>query len=79
MAVSLPIKSTLTENHLLDLQKMRKVTVDKSSKTVTAQGGCTAADVEQPAEAEDLSVVFGVVNETGKCSNFHLVRTNQDD
>ncbi len=66
MAVSLQTKLTLTESSLLDLQKMRNVTVDKSSKTVTAQGGCTAADVEQPAEAEGLSVVFGVVNETGK-------------
>ena len=33
--------------------------------TVTAQGGCTARDVEQPCEAEGLSVVFGAVSETG--------------
>ena len=33
--------------------------------TVTAQGGCIARDVEQPCEAEGLSVVFGAVNDTG--------------
>ena len=47
-----------------DLKNMRKVTVDKEAKMVTAQGGCIAADVEQAAEAKGLSVVFGQVNET---------------
>lgn len=39
--------------------------------TVTAQGGCTARDVEQPCEAEGLSVVFGAVSDTGniRCLN----------
>lgn len=45
---------------------MRKVTIDKEAMTATAQGGCLAQDIEFPAEAEGLSVVFGVLNETGK-------------
>lgn len=48
-----------------DQKNRRKVTVDKINKTVTAQGGCLARDVEEPAEAEGLSVVFGAVNDTG--------------
>ena len=44
---------------------MREILVDKVSMTVTAQGGCTARDVEQPCEAEGLSVVFGAVSEIG--------------
>lgn len=44
---------------------MRKVSVDKAGMTVTAQGGCVARDVEQPCEAESLSVVFGAISETG--------------
>ena len=34
--------------------------------TVTAQGGCVARDVEQPCEADGLSVVFGAVSDTGE-------------
>ena len=44
---------------------MRQVTIDKAVMTAMAEGGCLAADVEQAAEAEGLSVVFGAVNETG--------------
>jgi len=51
---------------IVDLKEMNEASVDKSSMTVTAQGGCVARDLEQPAEAEGLSVVFGAVNETGK-------------
>jgi FAD/FMN-containing dehydrogenase len=35
---------------ILDLRKMRKVEIDLESKNVTAQGGCVAADIEQPLE-----------------------------
>lgn len=48
-----------------DLKEMNRASVDKSSMTVTAQGGCIARDLEQPAETEGLSVVFGAVNVTG--------------
>ena len=45
---------------------MRKVEVDKVTRTVKAQGGCLAKDVEDAAYAEGLSVVMGAVNDTGK-------------
>lgn len=45
---------------------MRKVFVDKSAMTVTAQGGCTARDVELPCDAEGVSATFGNINETGR-------------
>ena len=44
---------------------MRKVEVDKASKSVKAQGGCLAKDVEDAADADGLSVVLGAVNDTG--------------
>ena len=39
-----------TETKILDLRKMRKVEIDLESKSVIAQGGCVAADIEQPLE-----------------------------
>jgi hypothetical protein len=51
---------------VLDMRKMQKVKIDKAAMTATAQGGCLAEQVEVAAEAEGLSVVLGVVNETGK-------------
>ena len=51
---------------MIDLRNLNKVTIDKANKTVTAGGGCLAADLEYPAEKEGLSVVFGAVNETGE-------------
>ncbi|GES63905.1 hypothetical protein ATETN484_0009059200 [Aspergillus terreus] len=50
---------------VIDLGRMRRVSVDKEAMTVTAQGGCIARDVELPLEAEGLATVFGAVNETG--------------
>lgn len=55
---------------ITDLRKMRNVTVDKVAKTVTAQGGCLAADVEEAADVEGLTVPFGAVNETGKVNDY---------
>ena len=52
-------------NKAVDLRKLNNVVVDKAAKTVTSGGGCLARDLEKPAEAEGLGVVFGVVNETG--------------
>jgi FAD/FMN-containing dehydrogenase len=34
----------------LDLRKMRKVEIDFEKRSVTAQGGCVAADLEKPLE-----------------------------
>ncbi len=31
---------------------MRKVEIDLEKKSVTAQGGCVAADIEKPLEGE---------------------------
>ena len=35
---------------ILDLRKMRKVEIKLERKSVTAQGGCVAADIEKPLE-----------------------------
>ncbi|KAG8525241.1 uncharacterized protein KY384_008885 [Bacidia gigantensis] len=60
-----PQNSTRCADDCQDLRKLNKVTIDKASKTVTGGGGCVAGDLEKPAEAEGLSVVFGAINETG--------------
>ena len=48
-----------------DLKKMRRVTVDKVQRTLTAQGGCRTADLDDAAYKQGMSVVTGVVNDTG--------------
>jgi FAD/FMN-containing dehydrogenase len=53
---------------MIDLRKMRKVTVDKAGKRLTAQGGCLGADIDDAAWEEGLSVVSGTVSQTGKYS-----------
>jgi len=45
---------------------MRKVSIDITNETVTAQGGCQAVDVENPLAAAGYYAVFGAVNDTGK-------------
>jgi hypothetical protein len=47
---------------------MNKVSVDKTSMTFTAQGGCLAEALDIAAEKEGLSVVMGAVNDTGNHS-----------
>lgn len=54
-----------SEGLVIDLRKMRKVTIDKQNMRVIAEGGCLAEDLEVPAYAEGLGVVMGAVNETG--------------
>lgn len=44
---------------------MRRVTVDPTKRTVTAQGGALWQDVDQEAGAHGLATVGGVVNHTG--------------
>lgn len=44
---------------------MNNVVIDKAAMTVTAQGGCLAADLEKPLDAKGLSIVMGAVNDTG--------------
>ncbi|KAJ9634234.1 hypothetical protein H2199_009064 [Coniosporium tulheliwenetii] len=50
---------------IIDLRKMRKVTVDPEAKTITAEGGCTWEDVDVEAAKYGLATVGGTVNHTG--------------
>ncbi|KAF8861730.1 FAD-binding domain-containing protein [Acephala macrosclerotiorum] len=50
---------------VIDLSKMRKVTVDVEAKTVTAGGGALWKDVDDEAEKYQLAAVGGTVNHTG--------------
>lgn len=58
--------SSTTGGIVIDLQKLRKVSIDLESKTATAQGGCKAVDLEEPLAVEGYSVVMGAFNDTGK-------------
>jgi FAD/FMN-containing dehydrogenase len=49
----------------IDLSKMRSVSVDAASKTITAQGGALWSDVDTEAEKFGLAAVGGTVNHTG--------------
>jgi len=49
----------------INLSKMRHVSVDPETKTITAQGGCLWADVDNAAAEHDLAAVGGTVNHTG--------------
>ncbi|KAJ9654166.1 hypothetical protein H2201_009038, partial [Coniosporium apollinis] len=42
---------------IIDLRKMRKVTVDPEAKTITAEGGCTWEDVDVEAAKYGLATV----------------------
>jgi hypothetical protein len=50
---------------VIDLSKMRKVTVDAAKKTLTAQGGALWVDVDDAAQEHRLATVGGTVNHTG--------------
>jgi hypothetical protein len=50
---------------VIDLSKMRKVSVDPAAKTVTAQGGALWVDVDDAAQEHRLAAVGGTVNHTG--------------
>ncbi len=50
---------------VIDLSQMRSVTVDKASKTITAQGGCLWEDVDNVAYEHGLATVGGTINHTG--------------
>ena len=50
---------------MIDLSKMRKVTVDPQAKTVTAEGGAIWEDVDVEAAKYGLATVGGTVNHTG--------------
>lgn len=50
---------------VIDLSRMRKVTVDTGKKTITAQGGALWVDVDTAAGEHGLATVGGTVNHTG--------------
>lgn len=49
----------------IDLSRMMNVSVDVSSKTVTAQGGATWKEVDEAGAAHGLSTIGGTLNHTG--------------
>ncbi|KIW19443.1 hypothetical protein PV08_00015 [Exophiala spinifera] len=58
--------SSSTEGGLVvDLTKMRQVTVDVEKKTIKAGGGCIWEDVDHAAAEYGLATVGGTVNHTG--------------
>lgn len=50
---------------VIDLSRMTNVSVDVSSKTLTAQGGATWKEVDEAGAAHGLATVGGTVNHTG--------------
>ena len=50
---------------VVDLSEMRQVTVDPTSRTISAQGGCIWADIDQKSAEYGLATVAGTVNHTG--------------
>lgn len=50
---------------VIDLSKMRNVTVDANNKVITAQGGALWSDVDDAAGKHGLATVGGTVNHTG--------------
>ena len=52
-----------TKFDALDLRKMRKVDINLEKRSVTAQGGCIAADLEKPLEGNlSISAFMGTVS-----------------
>lgn len=50
---------------MIDLSKLRKVTVDSEKKTIKAEGGTIWEDVDVAAAKYGLATVGGTVNHTG--------------
>lgn len=50
---------------VIDLSRMRSVIVDAATHTVTAEGGCTLADIDHATQALGLAVPGGIVSSTG--------------
>lgn len=54
---------------VIDLFRMNKVTVDRSSKTITAQGGATWKEVVDGGAIHGLVTVGGTVNHTASAGS----------
>ncbi|EMD90161.1 hypothetical protein COCC4DRAFT_29636 [Bipolaris maydis ATCC 48331] len=57
--------ASIEDGIVIDLSKMRKVTVDPQAKTITAEGGALWEDVDVEAAKYGLATVGGTVNHTG--------------
>ncbi|KAF2703998.1 FAD-binding domain-containing protein [Pleomassaria siparia CBS 279.74] len=57
--------SSIEDGLVIDLSKMRNVTVDAEARTITAEGGTIWEDVDVEAAKFGLATVGGTVNHTG--------------
>jgi FAD/FMN-containing dehydrogenase len=57
--------ASIEDGIVIDLSKMRKVTVDVDAKTIKAEGGTIWEDVDVEAAKFGLATVGGTVNHTG--------------
>lgn len=57
--------ASIEDGVVIDLSKMRKVTVDAEAKTIKAEGGTIWEDVDVEAAKYGLATVGGTVNHTG--------------
>lgn len=57
--------STVDEGLVLDLSRLRTVTVDAEAQTVTVDAGVTLADIDRATAPYNLAVPIGVVSATG--------------
>lgn len=57
--------ASIEDGIVIDLSKMRKVSVDTQAKTVRAEGGTIWEDVDIAAAKHGLATVGGTVNHTG--------------
>jgi hypothetical protein len=57
--------ASIEDGIVIDLSKMRKVTVDSEAKTIKVEGGALWEDVDVGAAQHGLATVGGTVNHTG--------------
>jgi FAD/FMN-containing dehydrogenase len=57
--------ASIEDGIVIDLSKMRNVTVDPEAKTIRAEGGALWEDVDVEAAKYGLATVGGTVNHTG--------------
>jgi FAD/FMN-containing dehydrogenase len=57
--------ASIEDGLVIDLSKMRHVTVDTQAKTIKAEGGALWVDVDVEAAKHGLATVGGTVNHTG--------------
>lgn len=57
--------SSIVGGLVIDLARLREVTVNEAEKTVDAGGGCVWKDVDEAAGKYGLAAVGGTINHTG--------------